>query len=273
MYSIQQCKKDIALCEREIAHAASVLAKVPAGSLYHLKRKNKTYWYHKANSASKSVLIKKENMDFARLLAAKSCCRQQLNYYQMLHKSLSAFAKNYKENMISYRKYIASHPETAALAAPYLSAIQEDIQQKIADWISEDYEKSQKYPAFLKFKSLKGDLVRSKSECMIADALMTKGIPYRYECRNIFYMNGDYHSLVIYPDFTIMHPGTGELFIWEHFGLSDDMDYLLKCIQKIQVYIANGFIPMKNLILTFETREQPLDSSTIYSIISQYFTA
>ena len=57
--------------------------------------------------------------------------------------------------------------------------------------------------------------VRSKSEAFIASSLSDKGIPFRYECA------AKIAGTVIYPDFTIRHPLSGKLCLWEHFGLID----------------------------------------------------
>ncbi len=107
--------------------------------------------------------------------------------------------------------------------------------------------------------------VRSKSETIIAMMLKTNKIPYRYECK--LRLDGrDY-----YPDFTIRHPITGEVFYWEHHGLMDDEDYCQKAASKLQVYCRNNIIPTVNLILTYETKEKPLDSELVENYIKYYF--
>ncbi len=63
----------------------------------------------------------------------------------------------------------------------------------------------------------------------------------------------------------------GEIYIWEHFGLLDDPEYLAKMLRKLRVYINNGWIPGHRLIITTETKDQVLDINTIPDIIRQYF--
>ena len=60
--------------------------------------------------------------------------------------------------------------------------------------------------------------MRSKSEAMIAMSLYVQKIPYRYECELKL------GSITLFPDFTIRHPETGEIFYWEHFGMMDKPD-------------------------------------------------
>lgn len=77
-------------------------------------------------------------------------------------------------------------------------------------------------------------------------------IPYRTECRLQIGNN------VYYPDFTIRHPETGEFFYTEHLGLIEKYGYLERNLKKFHDYFTHEIIPMRNLILTFETKEQPL---------------
>ena len=51
----------------------------------------------------------------------------------------------------------------------------------------------------------------------------------------------------------------------------DDDNYLDGSFSKIRLYIKAGFIPSKNLILTYETREYPLDFSEVQDLIKRYF--
>ena len=100
---------------------------------------------------------------------------------------------------------------------------------------------------------------------MIASYLYTKKIPFRYECA---LRCGE---TVFYPDFTIRHPKTGQLFYWEHFGLMDDVDYSKKAYSKLQTYTSHGIIPTIQLITTYETKEHPLSIEAVEEIVNYYF--
>ena len=100
---------------------------------------------------------------------------------------------------------------------------------------------------------------------MIAMALSEREIPFRYE--NLI-MIGEAR---IAPDFTIMHPRTGKLIYWEHFGLIDDENYFSDFAAKIRIYAQANIILGDNLIASFETKDTPLSYTTINNIINQYF--
>lgn len=108
-----------------------------------------------------------------------------------------------------------------------------------------------------------GELVRSKSEQIIANALYAYGIPFHYE--EIFaYKKGV--GGVIYPDFTILLPN-GNVIIWEHLGLLSDMDYCQRTAEKLNIYQKNGYTIGKNLILTMDDSNQNVSSVLINHII------
>ncbi len=139
------------------------------------------------------------------------------------------------------------------------------LSQELVDWQKEAYEKNTKYPEGLLHRTASGNYVRSKSEALI-DLYLTKNrIPFRYEAA--LYLRG----VVIFPDFTIRHPETGEIFYWEHFGLMDESSYNRNVGSKLQLYISNGIIPNIHLITTYETKGHPLTTEIIERILETYF--
>ena len=94
-------------------------------------------------------------------------------------------------------------------------------------------------------------------------ALNQHHIPYRYECELVL------GKSTFYPDFTIKHPVTDEILYWEHFGLMEDKLYCQNAYRKLQVYADNGIIPGKNLIVTFETRNNPFSYSDAEVALTQ----
>ncbi len=115
----------------------------------------------------------------------------------------------------------------------------------------------------------RGDLVRSKSELVIADKLHARGIDYAYE-QPLVLPNGRTR----YPDFTIADHARGVTFIWEHLGMLDDQGYRARWEGKRAEYLACGIAPHEDgggpegtLI---ETRDEPggrLDAAAIASVI------
>lgn len=139
------------------------------------------------------------------------------------------------------------------------------LSEELTDWERQDFPTLQDHSENKIFQTEKGEKVRSKSEMLIAHLLYSNNIPYRYECQLKL------NFMEYYPDFTIRHPETGELVIWEHFGLMDDPAYVRAAGRKIKDYIEAGFIPGKNLIMTFESEKYPFDFQKIQDIIRERF--
>lgn len=100
---------------------------------------------------------------------------------------------------------------------------------------------------------------------MIDMLLHTNKIPFRYECAL------QLGELTIYPDFTIRHPKTGQIYYWEHFGMMDHPAYSINVASKLDLYISHGIIPSIHLITTYETKDNPLSFEVISKLISHYF--
>jgi len=156
---------------------------------------------------------------------------------------------------------LTEHSGYQELLAPYFSP----KSQKHQKWMNEPYEKNPHHPEHLIHKTSSGILVRSKSEAMIERFLHTNQIPFRYECAL------NLAGSTVYPDFTILHPKTSDLFYWEHFGRMDDPSYVRKTASKLNLYLTNGIIPSIRLITTYETLAQPLSYEDIIAIASHYF--
>ena len=112
---------------------------------------------------------------------------------------------------------------------------------------------------------MSGQKVRSKSEVIIANTLYINKIPYRYEC------GIHLEDILLFPDFTILHPKTMELFYWEHFGMMNNNAYSENAFNKLKIYGNHGIIPSINLITTYETQYYPIDSEKINQLINEYF--
>lgn len=117
------------------------------------------------------------------------------------------------------------------------------------------------------FFSIKGDHVRSKSEILIADRLYNAGVPYVYERAYQPYLGAE----LIFPDFTILHPRTYEVWYWEHFGKMDEVKYSTEAKKRLEDYSFKDIYPGKNLIITFETSKSPLNTDYVENLIKMFF--
>ncbi len=103
----------------------------------------------------------------------------------------------------------------------------------------------------------RGERVRSKSEILIADTLTDLNIPYHYE------MPLRLGSITIHPDFTILHVPTRKTLFAEHFGMMDDPEYANAAVSRIHLYIRHDILPGDRLIMTFETKNNPLNTKLL----------
>ena len=129
------------------------------------------------------------------------------------------------------------------------------------NWANEPYDK----PIVINgFNSIKGDKVRSKSELIIADRMLIRGVPYRYECPLM--VNGK----IIHLDFTAPRRRDNKLVYIEHCGMVDKTEYAENMVARINDYNKEGIYLGDRLFLTFETSKTPLDISTIDNLIDTH---
>ena len=114
----------------------------------------------------------------------------------------------------------------------------------------------------LQYTTQRGDLVRSKNECIAANILYTWNIPYIYEMKLI--LDDKTHVL---PDFTILSPVNGQIYYIEICGMMSDPSYAEGVFKKINVYARNGIVLGKDLLLVFESDGVPFDALTFENII------
>lgn len=118
-------------------------------------------------------------------------------------------------------------------------------------------------------RSERGELVRSKSELVIADKLFARSIDYGFE-QPIVLADGRTR----YPDFTIADHASGITYYWEHLGRLDDPIYRARWARKRTSYIAAGIRPYEEgggpQGALIETRDDPnggLDAAAIATLI------
>lgn len=199
------------------------LAKLPEGSLVRRKRgEKKEYYLYKNEKGNKieKYLSEKDNSELISLLERTTERRKEIvkeiEFLDRVIKVLSPIAKSVKVRFIQPKgKFVAT------------------MSQK-----EDRYEN-------LKYLTNRGEKVRSKSERFIADALFEFNLDYRYEQKLVL------NEYTFHPDFTIINPLNGSLYYWEHLGMNDP-EYTVDWLNRKEVYVNNGIIPGKNLIVTTE---------------------
>jgi energy-coupling factor transporter ATP-binding protein EcfA2 len=119
----------------------------------------------------------------------------------------------------------------------------------------------------------RGELVRSKSELVIADKLYAAGINYLYE-QPVRLKDGS----VRYPDFTVIDDASGETVYWEHLGLLQEPVYKQRWEAKLKAYRASGILPFEEgrgergvLVISSDDAKGGLDAGRIAELIRKAF--
>lgn len=119
-------------------------------------------------------------------------------------------------------------------------------------------------------RTSKGLAVRSKSELLIAEALESMNVPFRYE--QPLQRGGKTY----FPDFTISDEITGRSVYWEHLGMLDDENYVRSWNRKLSWYRSNGILPYEEnengdavLITTQDSPQSGLDMAEVRRLIEE----
>jgi hypothetical protein len=120
------------------------------------------------------------------------------------------------------------------------------------------------YAEHLIHLTLRGHMVRSKSELVIANMLYQMDIDYQYEPR----FEGILEPGLARPDFMFADPA-GDPIIWEHLGMLSRDDYRHSWENKRDWYLNNGFVEGVNLFTTQDDEKGGLDSDKVRKTAEQ----
>lgn len=195
--------------------------------------------------------IKKDDLHIAKHLAQQEYDRKirQIAARQLF--LIQRFLKEYDETKLD-NVFQNLHPARRAL-----------IQPRVPNWdlfLTEWY--NAKPQATLNkaetgFETDHGELVRSKSEKIIADKYFKLGIPYQYE-KPLTLLDGS-RPITLHPDFTLLKKGDFREYYHEHFGMMDSPDYCRSVLKKISLYRNNGIYEGERLFITLESAQNPLN--------------
>lgn len=252
-------RKEYDKTTHQIQRIQEELLKYPPGKI--LVAKNGIYNKWRYNDGKTTVYIPKSKRKFAEKMMAKKYLQLQLKNLQHEQMAMEHYFHHHDSNAFQSEISFFNSPGHKELLAPHFKL----PNQELDEWQNAKFKKNELFPERLICKTLSGIYVRSKSETFIDMCLYKNKIPYRYECAL------QLGQTTYYPDFTIRHPHTGEIFYWEHLGQIDNPKYRKDAFHKLQVYISNGIIPSINLILTYETEQYPLSPGTVEDIVKYYF--
>ena len=143
------------------------------------------------------------------------------------------------------------------------------VMKRLYAWANADYEKNSKPFGDRVIRAKDGRRVRSKSECVVYNALLDAGIPFRYdsviELRRLR-TDGTVEIYYESPDFLIMCPDGSQIII-EHAGRLTSMQYAETLARKLQMYQLNNYSLGYTLFVTSDDVTGGIDSEEIDKII------
>ena len=244
-----------------IQQMESALQSSPNGFLRVSQSGNRIQYYQRTDPKNPTgKYLGKGDLPLARALAQKDYHTKVFHSARAEHTAITKFLSLLPE-IPAEKVYEILHPNRQSLIVP----IQQTDEQFINAWVSYSYQGKFIDDNTPELYTSRGERVRSKSEIIIADSLNRESIPYRYECPLTLSGIGN-----VYPDFTVLNTRLRKELYWEHFGMMDDPVYVEKALQKIASYEQHGIFPGEHLIITYETRQTPINQKLVHLMIQHY---
>lgn len=264
-------EKELKMLRKWEESGISYIESAPEGTIVAIKNHNTYQYYCKTNETNAhGRYIKKKDRNIVEEVLQKEYIKKCLPKIREQIKTIEHFLNLYNSEKIE--KIYEDIPDAKRIyVKPYIIPKELYAKQwednKIMEKDSLSKSITNKY-VLTEDKGIwteKGELVRSKSEKILADKFFRMGIPYVYECPLMIKGYG-----YIRPDFVVLNKCTRKEYYWEHFGLMSDKDYCEKSVIKMNQYIKNGIYPGDKLISTYETEKCVMDFKVVDEIIEKY---
>ena len=133
------------------------------------------YWRWYRISGKERTYISKKNRPLAEKLALKFLLEQRLLELRTELRAVRAYLQIISTYPSNPHHMEMLESEELQKLIPYSRTLSD----KLNRWQTQEYDKNESYPENLIHHTIKGDLVRSKAEGMIADTLYRMGNPYK----------------------------------------------------------------------------------------------
>ena len=244
------------------------LKNAPAGSVRIVQRRNKVLQFYRKTEAGdyQGSYMPREEDALARRLVQKDYDQRALEKAKQELRLIQQF-QTLLQKKSTDTAFAALDKNRQTLVTP--ATLTDEQYAEL--WQNQSYRKNKRHEENQQLTTDRGELVRSKSEVIIANALSASKIPYRYEFPLVIERSeGDENFCEFHPDFYCLNIRTRQEYAWEHLGMMDDSEYAERAVVKLALYSANGYFPGKNLIITMESKNAPLSSQEINRIINEY---
>ncbi|MBP5492003.1 MAG: hypothetical protein J6Y08_04090 [Clostridiales bacterium] len=242
--------------------AENDLDKMPEGKLRVSTSKKQVRFYQiVVRNGQGGMYLPSENQESIKQLAQKDYILDLIKAATAEIRKINSMMKCYPTKTVE-DVYARLHKARKPLVTPY--AVDDKTYAEL--WLAKTYAENPYLPEERKFATKRGELVRSKSEAMIADAYYDLGIPYKYD-----YPVDVGNGRVKYVDFALLDVARRTIIYHEHLGMLDHPEYLAKNMQKLQDYQKVGIFVGKNLLLTHEIDGFPLNMNYFRKNIAELF--
>lgn len=254
--------------ERNIRRNTAELSRLPKGNLIISRNRIKPGFNWMVSridpdtGRTTRTYISRKNVQLATELCLKKFLDNQMRLDKKNLKAINEFLSKFDNRM--------TYCFTGACKSEYNRLLRKarfSMNSSMQDYLDKKYPLRSTYkPEALRVQTLCGIMVRSKSEAIIADLLYNLGIPFVYE--PVIIVNGKRLA----PDFIIMDPITKKEYLWEHFGMLDDPQYVSDAYNKLISYNEIGWRLGINLMVTSEDAENKFVEQHARDALSQVIT-
>lgn len=251
---VKKMKYAYSLNKRHLENAAKGFLRI------NVVGKSIQYYIKEESSYENGKYLSLKDITKAKELAQRDYEKKVVKNLEKLIKVTETFLKMWSKNDLA--------PVFDNLLPPRKTLVFPDTlpdDQYAAEWLAKKYCGKEFDPCRAEYFTTAGLRVRSKSEIIIAETLSKQGVPFRYE------YPVEINGRTFHPDFYCLDLSNRQEIIWEHFGMMTDPDYAENAAGKLEVYIKNGWIPGKNLIVTMETAASPLNQQTAKKLAAEFF--
>ena len=253
----KELKRELDECREMYEKTIKSFGEAPEGSLSIHRSGAAPQYYVYRNGQQKK--IKKDDWALAGRLAQKSYDARVL---PILERRIAALQKTL-ETMEETPEGI--YESLSVCRRKLIRPLREPLEEAVRKWYESNPGNCNSFPMSMTYPTERGEMVRSKSEKMLADLFQRLEIPYIYEPK-IAFDNGT--SLC--PDFLLYDKRERRSVIYEHFGMMGDEEYAGNAIRKIQKYEENGYRYGVNFLYSMESAGQPLQLQQIRRNLERY---
>lgn len=265
------CLEEVKLLDDVIKKSKRVLKNSPEGNLRVNPCGNTFQYYWKTDGGkADGDYIRKSERYLAEQLAQKDYASRALRIATLRKKQLLKYSESYnREEIVNLHEQLSIARQE--LVVPFIQSDEEYA----TEWLEKKRKARKRHTPLNSIYPLneetgyvteRGEIVRSKSEKILADKMHLMGVTYVYEQPLLLKGHG-----VIYPDFTVLNKRTKEVYYWEHFGMMEISEYCNKALKKVAAYQKNGMCQGKKLITTFESEEYSVGVQELELIITSFF--